>query len=498
MELRDYQKEAFDLARRSIARGLKRPIIAAPTAFGKTILAGAICKSAQEKGKIAWFICDRLTLLEQTIDKFSQMGIDFGVRQSDHELTDKEKTVQIVSIQTLMAEVKNRGNRLPEFDMAIVDECHTQYEILKEIVRQYNNIPVIGLTATPYSKGLGKLYNNLIVPITPKELLDRNYLCPVRYYVGSHINLGNVRSINANAFDPKDIERETDKDSDVLIGSIVKNWMEYGENSQTIAFCPTQNLSKSLVNHLVSHGITAEHIDCYHDTEERKDLFKAHRRGEFKVLSCSRLLNTGYDEPAVKCIIDCFPTKSVTVWCQRVGRLMRTFEDKEYTIYLDHADNYSRFGPAEDIVPVILDDGKKAHNERNSTNLKDKKIKTKKCPECYQEMVIPACSHCGYQMPQKEIMEDDDSMLEEAKVISLEEKRRNKTDSRDIKEQFYSEMIFYATQKGYKRGWAANQYRDRYGVWPNKIRPYDIEKITSLGKGWITHKAMKYKSSKGR
>lgn len=495
MKLRDYQQAAFDQVRQSIGNGLKRPIVAASCSFGKTILAGAILKSCQDKGKKGWFLCDRIQLIEQSIDKFRQMGIDFGVRQADHRLKNEAAPIQIVSIQTLAAMINKHGRKLPEFDLAIIDECHVQYEIIDKIMEKYDNIPIIGLSASPYSKGLGKKYNNLIVPITPKELLERDYLCPVRYYGGEHINLKKVRSVNPNTFNPQDIANYTDQDAERLVGCITRNWLEFGENSQTIAFSPTQNMSKALVERLNGSGITAEHIDCYHETDERKEMFAAHDRGEFKVLSCSRLLNTGYDAPSVRCIIDCFPVKSVTSWVQRAGRLMRIHPGKDYAIYLDHADNFSRFGPAEDIVPTSLDDGEKTHNENELTDKKEKRIKTQACPDCRQEMVVPKCHACGYELPHTEIQEDDGSMLEE---LDKTAKKANRTDSKEIKEQFLSELHCYARKKGYKRGWASNQYRDRYSVWPNKINIYHTDSIGEMTNNWITHKNIKYAKSKNR
>ena len=152
------------------------------------------------------------------------MGIKFGVRQANHELMDPSAPIQIASIGTVQAMVKNHNGRLPEFDFALVDECHTQYEIIKDIIEQYNNIPIIGLTATPYSKGLGKLYNNLLVPITPRELLEGGYLCPVRYYGGEHVDMSKIRSVDANSYSVQDLEAETDKKKELLTGSIIENW----------------------------------------------------------------------------------------------------------------------------------------------------------------------------------------------------------------------------------------------------------------------------------
>ena len=486
MKLHDHQQKALLLARDSIRRGLKRPIIAAPTSFGKTILAGEMLLNCQKAGKKGWFFCDRKQLIEQSIDKFRQMGINFGVRQASHDLQDPTAPIQIASIQTIQAMVNKYNRALPEFDLAIVDECHIQHEIIKKVMATYNNIPIIGLTATPYSKGLGQMYNNLIVPITQRELLEKGYLAPVRYYGGEHIDMSKVTSVNPNTYKTEDIERETEADSDRLVGCIIRNWMEYGENSQTIAFSPTQNLSKNLVERLNNNGISAEHVDCNFTQDERDELFEAHDKGEFKVLSCSRLLNTGYDAPSVRCIIDCYPSKSVTTYVQRVGRLMRTHKDKDYAIYLDHASNFERFGYAEDIVPEILHDGKKTHNEKELTKQDKKAAKARECPQCLQQMMGAKCKSCGYEVPIAEQVEDDGKML-----VELTGSQANRKDSRETKEQFYSELVQYGNIKGYKKGWASNQYREKYGVWPNKINAHATSARGEMLSGWLKHQNIK-------
>jgi DNA repair protein RadD len=492
MKLHKHQEKALLLARDSLRRGLKRPIIAAPTSFGKTILAGEMLKNCQDMGKKGWFLCDRKQLIEQSIDKFTQMGINFGVRQADHHLANPDAPIQIASIQTIQAMVVKHKRSLPAFDFAIVDECHTQYEIIDEIMKQFNNVPVIGLTATPYSKGLGTKYNNLIVPITQRELLELGYLCPIRYYGGEHIDMSKIGSANPNNYKTQDIERATDSASDRLAGCIVNNWLKYGEDSQTIAFSPSQNLSKSLVERFNNNGISSEHIDCNFSQEDREALFEAHDAGEFKVLSCSRLLNTGYDAPSVRCIIDCFPTKSVSVYVQRVGRLMRIHEGKDYGVYLDHASNFSRFGYAEDIVPQSLDDGTGTHRETDQIQNKEKKeAKTRDCPQCMQQMAGNNCKACGYSIPASEQLEDDGSVL-----VELTGNKANKTDDIRTKEQFLSELILYAKLKGYKDGWAKHQYKEKYDTWPSNIKAHESKAVGDLVNNWIKHQAIKRSKSK--
>ena len=489
MQLRDYQENAISLARDSIRRGLKRPVLALPAGSGKTAIAGQMLKNCQDVGKKGWFFCDRIQLIEQTIVAFKKFGIDFGVRQSSHELANAQAPIQIASIQTMAAMIGKHGKNIPEFDMCVVDEAHVSYAVIDLIMEKYNNIPIIGLTATPYSKGMGLKYNNLLVPITTRELLDRGYLSPIKYFGGEHVDLSKVRSIDPNTYSAQDLEAVTDSDSDRLAGCIIKNWFKLGEDPQTIAFSPTQALSRNLVDRFNKNGISAEHVDCNFSQDDRQDLFEAHDKGEFKVLSCSRLLNTGFDAPSVRCIIDCFPVKSVTTYVQRVGRLMRIFEGKEYGIYLDHASNFGRFGYAEDIVPESLHDGTKPHNEKEQTTDDKKPLVTKECPECMQQMSGRLCKACGYAVPSNEYHEDDGTML-----VELSGNKANRTDDKKVKDQFYSELFQYAKTKDYKPGWAAMQYKEKYGLFPDNIVAHETKSI-ELAKGWVKHKAIKRRYS---
>lgn len=490
-KLRDYQEKAISMYKQSIIDGKKRAVLALGTGGGKTHITATLMKGCQDKGKRGGFLMDRIQLVEQTINVFKDYGIDFGVRQSNHELMNPKAPIQIISIQSLQTAVVKHKKPLPEFDFLVHDEAHISWDIVDLIMNTYDNIPVLALTATPFSKGMGKRYNNLLVPITTREMEERGYLCPVRYFGGEHVNLSKVRSSDRNSYRQDDLARETDKDADRLVGCVIRNWLELGENAQTIAFSPTQNLSKMLVQRFNDNGISAEHVDCYSDKKERDDLFKAHDAGEFKILSCSRLLNTGYDAPSVGCIIDCFPVKSITTWVQRVGRGKRIFPGKEYCIYLDHADNFSRFGYQEDIVPESLDMGEKTHDEKELVKKEKKEPKKRECPQCTQLMVGMKCQACGFEVPIQEAFEDDGSDLQE---ITGDPKKANRVDSKEIKSQFLSELNFYAESKGYKLGWAANQYLQRYGCWPNRINSYQVAGISQMTKNWITHQQIKYRA----
>jgi superfamily II DNA or RNA helicase len=105
------------------------------------------------------------------------------------------------------------------------------------------------------------------------------------------------------------------------------------------------------------------------------------------------LLGVGVDMPFVKCLIDCYPVKSLITYIQRGGRILRNFEDVEYGIYLDHAGNWGHFGKflddecsgagIEEFYPTDLDDGTKKLDEKKLCKKDKKEAKEKECPMCY-------------------------------------------------------------------------------------------------------------------
>ena len=490
MKLRDHQVKAVEMLRNSLRRGNNRPILAAPCSFGKTITAAYLLSEAAKKGKRGIFICDRVKLVQQALDAFDREGLEVGVMQGQHERQDYRAPIQIASIQTIA-----RRKHLPEFDFAIVDECHIHYKTTQYMMDRYSAVPFIGLSATPYSKGLGKAYNDLVIPITPEELLEQKYLCPVDYYGGAHVDTSKIKpralQTGGSDFDPYALAKATE-DDEGLVGDIVRNWFKYAEGRQTIAFSPSIKHSKEMVDIFNANGVPAVHIDGYMDPEERSVIFDAHDAGEFLILSCSRLLNTGYDAPKVSCLIDCFPTRSTIAYVQRAGRIMRTSEGKENAIYLDHAGNVSRHGFAEHIIPEELHDGEKSFKEKNQVKEKKEK-KVHQCPQCYGQFVGLRC-RCGYEIKIKEALESDSTDLKK-----LTPEKRNRVTPGEEKSRWLSELCLYAVKKGYKQGWASHQYRERFGVWPNKITPQrGVKELSPDVQAFIIHQNIRRANARGR
>jgi DNA repair protein RadD len=118
-ELRPHQVKAIEMLRQSLGSGKRRPVLQAPTGFGKTLLAAAVVEGALAKKKRVIFTVPALSLVDQAVEAFWNERIcDVGVIQGSHPMTDWSRPVQVASVQTL------QRRPIPEADVIIIDECH--------------------------------------------------------------------------------------------------------------------------------------------------------------------------------------------------------------------------------------------------------------------------------------------------------------------------------------------------------------------------------------
>tara|TARA_R110002153_G_scaffold3570_2_gene17137 strand:- start:263 stop:1765 length:1503 start_codon:yes stop_codon:yes gene_type:complete len=488
MELRPHQQKGIEMVRDSLRTGHMRPLLAAPCSYGKTYVALTMMLAYAETGRRSVFFADRVKLVQQTADTLDRMGIDYSVMQADDPRWDPRKLIQIASIQTAV----NRPNF--DFHFAVVDEAHTVYKGFKEkYLDRYDAIPFVALSATPFSKALGQVWDDLLIPITSEELTELGYLAPIDYYVGSSVDTSGIRTMRlptgGTEFNPNDLGAAMVED-DQLSGDIVENYLKHSPDGskRAIAFCPTIDHSKTLVDKFNAHpsGIKARHIDGYTEEDLRRALYADHKAGLFSVLSCSRLLGTGYDAPYVEMLIDCYPCKSKIDFVQRCGRVARISPEtgKTRAIYLDHAGNITRHGQLPDtIVPYQLDDGTKRYNEDRLIEQEERQPVLRPCPVCTTQMSGRRCKACGYELPVDSEIYTDNEIL---KKIERENMPKPEQFSIDDKSRWLSELYHYANLKGFKQGWAHYKYQEKFGVAPARVNLTKVDGISLEVKNWIT------------
>jgi len=100
--------------------------------------------------------------------------------------------------------------------------------------------------------------------------------------------------------------------------------------------------------------------------------------------------------------------------------------------------------------------------------------KPHECPKCAFLIppMVPECPSCGYvrpRMPSVTTVRGELIEFEKAKELKIK-KKDNRDWNYEDKAQFYGQLLGYADEKGYKRGWAARKYREKFDVWPDDPR----------------------------
>ena len=489
--LYDHQTRSITLLRQALRAGSKRPALQLPTGAGKTRVAAEIINMARAKGNRVIFTVPAISLIDQTARSFGEEGIrDVGILQADHPGTNPAMPVQIASIQTLAR------RQIPPAQLVIIDEAHRMSEFVTDWMGrdEWSKVPFIGLTATPWAKGMGRLYDRLIIGSTTQELIDGGFLSPFRVFAPSHPDLEGVKTV-AGYYHEGQLSEAMQKGT--LTADIVKTWLERGENRPTLCFAVDRAHAAAIQKEFQRAGVLCGYVDAYTELDEREEIRKQFASGELEVVCNVGVLTTGVDWD-VRCIILARPTKSEILFVQIVGRGLRTADGKSDCLILDHSDTTLRLGFVTDIQHHQLHGGNMAEN--NSSPQEKPPAVPKECPKCHalKAAGVRKCPECGFEPSRQSEIE-----VVEGELIELDSRRAKKSNREydwDDKVRFISELRGLAHVKGHSDGWVAHKYRTKFGVWPNDPRvKYVAPKAPSFDTmNWIKSQNIRWAKSKER
>jgi superfamily II DNA or RNA helicase len=471
-----HQIKAMNMLRAALAAGKKRPVLQMPTGAGKTFVAAAIVEGARRKDNRVVFTVPAIELVDQSLEAFGAEGIDqMGVIQADHILTDWRKPVQIASVQTLALR-----KELPAASIVIVDEAHRSYRVIEKWMAERPDLVFIGLSASPWARGMAKHWDALVIPTTTRELIDTGYLSPFRAFAPSEPDLSKVSTV-AGDFHEGQLSEVMNEPK--LTADIVATWLRHGESRPTLCFAVDRAHARKLQGEFVAAGVPAAYMDGYTEKPEREAIRNAFHYGSVKVVVNVGVLTTGVDWD-VRCLILARPTKSEMLYVQIIGRALRTAEGKTDALILDHTGTTQRLGFVTDIHHELLDDGRPRTGRASKPQAEHLPVK---CPSCHylKPTGVHKCPACGFA-PERQ------SRIE-AKAGELVQLRGNaRKPTRPEMQKFWSGLLWFCESRGYKRGWASNQYREKFGVWPRGMHDISMPPDATCS-GWVTASAIRYR-----
>jgi len=491
LHLRDYQEEAIQKLREGFAKGHRSQLLYMGTGAGKTEIAIAMLEAAKKKGSKAAMILDRIVLCDQTSRRLDKYSVDHGVLQAGHWRYKPYEPIQVCSAQTL----EKRGD-FPGLDLLVVDECHAQRKQTIEFIKNNPQVKVVGLSASPFTKGLSGTYTNVVSPITTKKLVEQGSLVPLRVFIAKEIDMDGAKKVGGEWTQADASERGMKITGDVVTEWAKKTREIFGEPRKTIVFASGVAHGADLASKFQALGYNFVSLSYKDDEDWKREVIEDFAKPDSKIIgliACD-ILTKGFDNEHVMIGVSARPfSKSFSSHVQQMGRVMRANqanpESKPFAVWLDHSGNYLRFREDWDEVyedgVTRLEDGKEKAKREPTERVK----KDSKCPVC--SALWPGgsdtCYNCGHVRERKNLVQEVDGKLEELGSVPKESKQ-----------QFWNQMVWLQRYQGWSKGRAAHTYRDKFGVWPRGLIEDRPEPVSLETKAFIDKKMRQFLKSIGR
>jgi superfamily II DNA or RNA helicase len=373
LDLRDYQRRAYDATLALFDRGVRRVLAVMATGTGKTVYAGHVAKAmiARTGGKRVMVLVHRDELIRQAVDKWTRiLGYAPEVEKAGEAVNEGSMyggpPVVVASVQTLnsgggAAADRRMGKFRPEaFGLVWQDEAH--HATAASFARAIDYLTsggacLLGVTATADradGTALGEVFEEVAFTYDLPDAIADGYLVPVRQrpVVIEGLNLSNCRT-TAGDLNAGDLEAELLLEKPLLgvahaTVEIACGLSQYALNPllddpdrtaklaamvganrrrKTLVFCAGVKLAERLAE-IFCRWLpeSALHVDGSMPPDRRRDVFAAFRDGRIQFLTACMVPTEGYDEPSVEMVVMARPTKSRPLYAQMAGRGTRPLD----------------------------------------------------------------------------------------------------------------------------------------------------------------------------
>ena len=449
VQLRPYQQQAISDLRMAYRGGARAPLLVSVTGSGKTVIFSAITAGAVERGRQVLILVHRRELIHQASAKLAAIGVDHGVIAAG--ITPANASVQVASVQTLI----RRLDRAAAPDLIIIDEAHHAVAgSWRKVIDHWPNSLLLGVTATPVrqdGRGLGAMFDRLVLGPSTAELIATGYLTPARIYAPPPV--ADLTGIHRRAGDYAIDEAAERMDRPTVTGDAISHYQRIGAGQPAIAFCCNVKHAEHVCHAFKVAGIRAATL--LGTTTDRDALVARFAAGFIDVLVTVDVVSEGFDCPGAAVAILLRPTQSEGLYLQQIGRVLRPAQGKAAAIVLDHVGNVHRHGFPDDHRNWTL-----ADRERRAGSAGPPPPSVRTCPECFAAFKpAPICPCCGaYCAPPARVIRQQDGDLQELKREAVQQRATERKKAHTLQQ-----LIAVGQARGMKNpvGWATHVHNAR-------------------------------------
>ena len=320
------QLEALAAILDALDRGLRRPLVEAPCAWGKSVLIAMLALALIRRGLRVLILAHRHELLRSSntgallrLDPTADVGICSASLRSDR--------LDAMVVVGGTATVFRRLQRLDHVDTVLLDEAHLlgpgSSSMLGTIRKSLGNPPLIGFTATPYRTDSGSLINaelfdEIVWRMGIIEAIDAGLLVPL---VTKSPRVGRIETsyvpIERGEFQQQPLEQAA------LAGSITRDavcrslQVADEENRQALLFFAIGVAHCAAIGIAVQAGRQRTPSSPVKPPQANAQKAIARfRAGELLALVNCNVLTTGFDARNIDLIAFMRPTVSPVLWTQ--------------------------------------------------------------------------------------------------------------------------------------------------------------------------------------
>ena len=356
-QLRDYQQSLVDRCFDSLEQ-CETPLLVAPTGAGKTVIAAEIIRRLVADGQKVLVTAHRIEIIHQLASAIeAHAGIKPGLLIAGSRIRFEDHSVVVGMVPTLV----RRLGSLPLHWALVEDEAHHSiaktWGKLREALMPGRRV---GVTATPISPSGGGLgpagYTVMHEGPTLRWLIEHGHLSPFRYFAAppsKSISTAGVKVVRGD-YDQQELSSSIDGQK-LAADAVDLHRKHCPSGARTIAACLNLEHAELVNKQFNDAGIPSGFIHGGLPAAQREGLLNAFRAGRITVLTSVAVIDEGFDLPLATALLLLRPTRSLRLYRQLVGRVLRTAPGKTEALVIDAGQAYADCGLPDSPVGWTLE-----------------------------------------------------------------------------------------------------------------------------------------------
>lgn len=430
VEFRPHQVEAADAIEAALAQGIKRPLVDMCVGSGKSLTMGLFAyRRWHERGERSIINAHTRELVSQNAGACRSLGLHTGINAA----ALKEKTWRAPIISAGIHSVYKYAQSFGDIANILTDECHLiphdESGMHREFARGFPNANGPGFTGTTFRLQGGSLvegeeppFEKVVYTYSILDGIEDGYLVPAFSAPADDVlDESKLRTRNGD-YDTA----SQDAQNIALMDNHIAQMVHHGANRRAwLVFEASKKAAIAMTKRLNEWGIptacvldnTPAGVEGVYDPNTRWGAIALFKAGRLRCLVNVGALTTGFDAQITDMLVMRRKTKSLGLYIQMVGRLLRTIggniaasiaAGKSDGVVLDFAGNIDMHGPLDDVIQpqqgksrlVECENCGKRNNAVAARCWSCDELMTKVCPGCTESITKGTldCPHCGYNM----------------------------------------------------------------------------------------------------